>query len=132
MARYALAACLTFNPLDRDFVESLGQDASLLQTAAMMAETYFQSMRGQKDRNSTLTQVSKTIRLLRKRLSVVDNLEQVSNHTLYVVACLASYARVLGDDNAVRKHLEGIHRMIFMRGGTRKVTETKLLVEILR
>ena len=98
----------------------------------MMAETYFQFMRGQKDRHRSMMQVSKTIHMLRKKLSEVSEPEQTSNQTLYVVVCLASYARVLGDDDAARHHLEGIRRMVCLRGGIDKLADTKLLVELLR
>ena len=131
-ARYLLGTCLPFLPLDRSYIESLWQDPSLFQTAVMMAETYFQFMRGEKDRCRSLMQVSKTIQILRKKLSLADESEQISNQTLFVVGCLASYARVLGDDDAVRQHLEGIRRIIGLRGGMEKLGVTKLFVELLR
>lgn len=98
----------------------------------VMAETYFQFMRGQQDRHRTMMQVSKTIRMLRKKLSLVGESDQISNHTLYVVVCLASDARVLGDDAAVVQHLQGIRRMALLRGGLEKIADSKLLVELLR
>lgn len=97
-----------------------------------MAEIYFQSMRGLGDGQRCQLQVLKTIQLLRDKLPMFSPTEKNSDQIIYVVVNLAGYARVLGDDDAVRHHLDGIQRMVGLRGGIATISENKLLVEILR
>ncbi len=61
------------------------------------------------------------LRLVNARLSGRD---AVSNETLTVVLILGLYERYQGDHERSRVHLDGLQRMVNMRGGMRELVRT--------
>ena len=74
----------------------------------------------------------KTVQLLRKKLSLGDEDAQISDPTIFVVVNLAIHARISGEDRSAKHHMEGIRKIIDLRGGLENVTQTKLVLELLR
>lgn len=70
--------------------------------------------------------------LLRDRLAGKDPEARVSDATIAVVLKLASVAHFDGDYHASRQHMEGIRRMVDLRGGVDEFRGKDLFAEILR
>lgn len=74
----------------------------------------------------------KGLRLLRERLMGEDNEIKISDSTISVVLKLASAALFEGDYQTSKHHMEGLRRMVGLRGGLDVFKGTELLVEMLR
>lgn len=72
------------------------------------------------------------IKLLRERLLGEDHEVKVSDSTMSIVAKLASAAHFDEDTQASRKHMEGLRKMVDLRGGLGVFKGTHLLVEMLK
>lgn len=51
------------------------------------------------------------------QIAIGDSQRSTDSATLIAVTSLATTAAILGDVEAAQKHLEGLHRMVQMRGG---------------
>jgi hypothetical protein len=75
----------------------------------------------------------KTLHLLRERLSSRDEYSKISDLTILVVLTLATYAHIMGDSDNARHHLEGLQKIVQLRGGIFSLMyNTKLLLEVFR
>jgi hypothetical protein len=75
----------------------------------------------------------KGLRLLRDRLNNNSELSKFSSSTAAAVMGLCGYAMVTGDLEYANRHLEGLCKIVKLRGGVGTfVGAEKLLVEILR
>ena len=72
------------------------------------------------------------LRLLRERLLREDDETKLSDSTISVVLKLTSAAHFDGDYRASKQHLEGLRRMVDLRGGIDAFKGNKLWVEMLR
>ena len=59
---------------------------------------------------------AKTLRLLQERLDSPDD-KAVSDATIMVVVMLGLSAELIGDSDAAEKHIDGLKRIVEMRGG---------------
>ncbi|KAK4941949.1 hypothetical protein LTR10_018279 [Elasticomyces elasticus] len=74
----------------------------------------------------------KGLKLLRERLLGPDDEIKLSDTTIGTVLKLASHAHFEGDYQASKQHMEGLRKMVDLRGGLPVFTGNKLLVEMLR
>jgi len=130
-AKYVLEDCLIFEELGGALVDLLAVDALFLQSVIFMAETYCDLVGG-RDYSHPSQDHLKTVQLLRQRLAVRDEKAQVADQTVFVVVNLATHAYMSGDNKAAQFHLQGIRKIVDLRGGLKSLTQTKLLIEILR
>jgi Fungal specific transcription factor domain len=76
--------------------------------------------------------LSKALRYLRERLLLGDQ-KPLSDETVMVVMALVIHAYMTGDHKSVRCHLNGLQRIVNLRGGlTSFRNNAKLLVQIMR
>ncbi|KAE9372500.1 hypothetical protein N431DRAFT_466744 [Stipitochalara longipes BDJ] len=130
-AKYVLESCLTFDDLGNFWNEQLAIDAPLLQTVIFMAQTYFDLVGG--GNNSSLSQIHlKTLQLLRQKLSLGDKKSQLAEPTVFVIVNLAVHAHISGEHKSAQHHLEGIRRIVELRGGLNEFRQIKLLIELSR
>jgi len=74
-----------------------------------------------------------TVKLLRERLAHDDDEARLSYTTAVAVMGLAGYALWTGNSESARHHMEGLSRIVSLRGGVATFKENpKLLIEILR
>lgn len=109
-------------------------DPAYLNAVMFGAQTYLDLVSGRSYKRSSV-QMLKTIQLLRNRLSISDANEPtfVSNPTILIVLTLAHVAHLTGDHIAAEQHLEGLCKIINLRGGIAAFQNTtKLLTELLR
>ncbi|EXJ86575.1 hypothetical protein A1O3_03528 [Capronia epimyces CBS 606.96] len=131
---FPLERCFDFNVKDRSMFEPLTFDPAYLHAVIFGAQAYLDLVSCRSSPRSSV-QMLKTIQLLRARLSLSDGNEQtsVSDPTILVVLTLAHVAHLTGDDVTAEQHLEGLCKMIHLRGGIAAFQNTpKLLTEVLR
>jgi hypothetical protein len=116
----------------RAVIEDLFGDALSFQSMILMAEAHFDAWGGRRSDYMSHMHL-KTLHLLRTRLSIVDETLRVANPTLFAIAGLVLHARIFGEDDSAKHHLEGIRKIVDLRGGLVNFTQpTKLITEILR
>jgi hypothetical protein len=117
------------------WVEPLTVDAAYLHAMIFTTTAYFDWILPQKPPNlsqRSSIQLLKALSLLRDKLSAI-NPGRLDDSTVAVILSLAAHAHIVGDGQAVRHHLSGLHKIINLRGGIDSFREhPKLLIEILR
>jgi hypothetical protein len=96
-----------------------------------MVQTYFDLVGGRNNTSSSQIHL-KTLQLLRQKLSFGDEKAQLADATVFVVVNLAIHAHISGEHKSAKHHIEGIRRIVELRGGLGEFTQTKLLIELLR
>ncbi len=128
--------CIAFDKDDRTLVEPLTFDAAYLHAAALGTHTYIGLMLGHQSPSSyqpTSPHFSKALQLLRERLSSKDEEIKFSDATILVVIALAIHARMIGDYESVKHHLDGLCKIVTLRGGIAGMSHnTKLVMEIVK
>jgi hypothetical protein len=128
--------CISFDKKDRTLFEPLTFDAAYLHAAALGTHTSIGLMLGRESHNAVQCpspHFSKALRLLRERLLFGDERIKVSDPTILVVMALAIHARMMGDYGSVKHHMEGLRKMVNLRGGIAAISHsTKLVMEIFR
>ncbi len=56
----------------------------------------------------------------------------MSDKTLSVIVNLATHARVAGEDQSAMHHMDGIRKIVGLRGGISEINYIKLMVELLK
>jgi hypothetical protein len=74
----------------------------------------------------------KGLRLLRERLLGEDDDKKVSDSTIGIVLKLAVAAHFIGDYQVFKQHMEGLRKMVDLRGGLDVFKGKQVLVEMLR
>lgn len=64
-----------------------------------------------------LSHLTRTVSLLKERLAANDDMRSISDATIMVVMTLAVAAGALGDRDAALHHMNGLCKMIELRGG---------------
>jgi hypothetical protein len=131
-ARFFLGTCLIFNAPDSTLLEKHSHDATFFQSFIWMTQAFREFSRGDEVSFPDKRPLLKTLRLLREKLSRENERIHVSNETIFVVVNLAAHARLAGEEQSAMHHIEGISKMVDLRGGIGEITHTKLIVDILR
>jgi hypothetical protein len=74
----------------------------------------------------------KGLRLFRRRLLGDDSKAKLSDSTIGAVLKLATAVHFIGDHQASKQHMEGLRKMVDLRGGLDVFKGKHLLVEMLR
>ncbi|KAI0884091.1 uncharacterized protein GGS22DRAFT_189221 [Annulohypoxylon maeteangense] len=134
-ALFPLETCISFDQGDKkQWIEPLAFDAAYLHTMIFTTHDYFNLLLQRAPGGETSTHFFKTIQILRERLLYEgDGRSKVSILTASVVLALAGHALLMNEYVSARHHLEGLRKIIDLRGGlTTFKGSSKLLIEILR
>lgn len=74
----------------------------------------------------------KGLRLLRERLLGEDDDTKISDSTISIVLKLASIALFDRDQQASKTHMDGLHKIVSLRGGMDAIEDPRLLREMVR
>lgn len=134
---FPLMATIGFQEDDKEPLYPIGSDAAVLHITAFAIETFIDRvLRRQRTSNSinSLARLHfhKGLGLLRARLLGRDVETKISDSTISVVLKLASAAHFEGDHQASEQHMEGLRKMVDLRGGLGVFKGKKLLTEMLR
>lgn len=114
---YPTEMCLETEPEDSGWVGSLMTDPVYLHSMLFSSEAILDESLG-RDR-SVLTQfhLVKTLRLLQERISIPNDPLAISDQTIMTVVTLALAAQIFGDRAGLENHMQGLIRMVNLRGG---------------
>lgn len=118
--------------------QMLGTDVAYLNTVVYAINTFFDVMAGKNSKTfapsrQVYKHLSKALQLLRERLSDEDNPSRLSDSTVMIITTLAAHSSRLGQYKTAYGHLQGIRKIVEMRGGMAAFRENpKLILEILR
>ena len=133
---FPLETCIFFERRAEAWIAPLASDPVYLHATIFASQYYFDAILA---RNfSLVTQRSsshflETVKLLRERLVHDDNKAKLSFTTAAAVMALAGQALLTGNSMSARHHMEGLSRIVSLRGGVATFAENpKLLIEILR
>ncbi|KAI0401042.1 hypothetical protein F4802DRAFT_446180 [Xylaria palmicola] len=134
---FSLETCIFFDRRAENWVAPLAVDAAFLHANISNSLYYCDVVLARTTPRASQRawhyHHTKTLSLLRDRLDSDDGAMQLSNSTVAVILTLAGQAFCTGDLKTAMKHMEGIRRIVGLRGGfgTFKGNE-KLVTEILR
>ncbi len=118
------------------WIAPLAMDPAYLHALVFGSQYYFDTIRSQNFSlvsPRALPHFLKTLRLLRERIAHGNDQERLSNTTAAAIMSLAGHAYMMGDIGSARHHIEGLCRIVSLRGGLIAFGENvKLLIEILR
>lgn len=133
---FPLETCFLFEKKRSTWLEPLAFDAAFLHAMIFTTQDYYDSILRSKTYTAsrkTLPHYLKTVQILRERLLRENDHERLSTSTISAVLALAAHAHFVGDSESAKHHMEGLRRIISLRGGVTSFRENaKLLVEILR
>jgi hypothetical protein len=111
-------------------LEPLKSDAAYVNAMALLVNSQIDLLTGRDNAIKHAYEsrcLSKSIKMLNHRLSYGDEAEVSSDSTLSVVLALGLYARASNDYSSSRAHVDGLAKLIDMRGGMSSVDlNTKL------
>lgn len=135
---FPLGEFIAFDKKDKTGFELLAFDASYLHVTAFAAGSFINMvLRHQENMTDpdTILHFLKGVRLLREKLLRSDERQRLSDATVSVVLTLATCAYGMGDYETAKRHMEGLHKIIKLRGGLANLQGPflkKLLMEMLR
>ena len=113
----------------------ISRDAAALHVTVFAMQSFVDRIlrRQEKCTNpAAMLHFEKGVRLLRKRFLSDDDAAKTTDSTISVVLKLAGAAHFDGDRAAAQKHMEGLRRMVDLRGGLDVFADTMLRAEMLR
>jgi hypothetical protein len=132
---FPLMAAVDFQANNLESLYPIGVDATALHINAFAIEGFIDRIlrrQGNIINPAAMLHFQKGLRLLRERLLGEDDETKLSDSTIGVVLKLTSAAHFDGDYRASKQHLEGLRKMVDLRGGLDAFKGNKLLVEMLR
>jgi len=131
---FTLEPCMFFERRAETWIAPLTMDAAYLHVMIFTSRLYLHGYRNSSLVDPlTLPHYVKALKILRERFASNNDQASLSFTTAATVMALTGYAHITGDARSARNHLEGLHRIVSLRGGVGTFKESaKLLVEILR
>lgn len=132
---FPLEASILFDKRDEAWLQPLAWDSAYLHAMVFTTQDYFGSLSpvaSSQSKQQALSHCLTTLRLLRERM--LNNPQMMlADSTVAAVLALAAHAHFVGDHQSARHHLDGLHRIVHLKGGPSAFKNNpKLLVEILR
>ncbi|KAK4060766.1 uncharacterized protein Triagg1_10609 [Trichoderma aggressivum f. europaeum] len=136
---YPLEKCINFDKkdnYDRMWFELMTQDAAYLHTVLFASQTYFMHTSDEKSPGAAkiiIMHHSRALQLLRERLAAKHEEAKISDPTILVVLALAGHAHMINDYETANKHIDGLRRIVHLRGGLSTFSyHPKLSIELLK
>ncbi|KAJ6257178.1 hypothetical protein Dda_8064 [Drechslerella dactyloides] len=138
---FPLATCFAFDRENKTWWVALTVDPAYLNATAFVTSAYSSVIHSGGKTSATGRQLSaagtmhfvKTLRMVRERLASDNQELLLSDGTIFVILMLAMYAMLSGDGATAFHHVEGLRRIVKLRGGIRSFrSNEKLLIELLR
>ncbi|OTB07723.1 hypothetical protein M426DRAFT_266956 [Hypoxylon sp. CI-4A] len=112
-----------------------GRDAAALHVLAFAVQGFVDRVLRRQEGSINpvaILHLQKGLRLLRERLLGMDDETKISDSTMSIVLKLASVAHFDGDYQTSRHHMEGLRKIVDLRGGLGVFGGTMLLVEMMK
>lgn len=131
---FPLITAIGFQFDKMEWLHRVAFDNAALNISAFAVEGFIDKILRRKATTSpvAMKHFQRGLELLRHRIMGDDDEAKVSDGTIAVVVKLASTAHFEGDYAAGRKHMEGLRRMVDLRGGVDALQENWIIVELIR
>ncbi|KAK9791481.1 putative Transcription factor domain-containing protein [Seiridium cardinale] len=136
---YPLERCIVFHKktkIDTSWFELLTIDAAYMHAAVFASQAYIllTSAAGTPAAyKRVMVHYSAALRLLRERLSAPEGDSKISDPTVLVVLYFALHAHFVGDYDTAKQHMDGLRKIVDIRGGLFAFSyNTKLIMELLK
>ncbi|KAH8901408.1 hypothetical protein GQ53DRAFT_6281 [Thozetella sp. PMI_491] len=130
---FPLTAVIPLQRGDQEWSYPLGLDPLALHITACATDMFVDKvLRRQDIRPAAILHLQRGLKLLRERLLGDDNDIKISDSTMTAVLKLANVSHFSGDLETATHHMEGLRRMVELRGGLDVFKDENLLFEILR
>jgi hypothetical protein len=125
-----------FDRRAENWIAPLAVDPAYLHAMIFTSQFYFDALLTGKSASisrQAMPHFLKTLKLLRERMTDDDDQAKLSDSTAAAIMGLVGHAQLTGDFRTARHHMEGLYKIVILRGGvTTFKKNAKLLVEILR
>ncbi|KAI0138188.1 hypothetical protein F4776DRAFT_621013 [Hypoxylon sp. NC0597] len=131
---FPLITAIDFPRDNEGWIPLFGRDAAALHITAFAMQGFIDKvLRRQNIINPpAILHLQRGLKLLRERLLADDDEIKVSDSTMGLVLKLASTTHFNGDHQASKQHMEGLRKMVDLRGGLDVLRDKTFLVEMLR
>lgn len=132
---FPLMMAIGFEADNREWLNILGKDVAALHISVFAIESFIDKILRHKDCGTNPTamlHLQKGLNLLQDRLVGEDDEPKISDSTMGAVLKLAGASHFIGDYNAAKLHMEGLRKMVDLRGGLDIFKGKHLLIEMLR
>lgn len=132
---FPLLGALGFQASVQEWLHLVGLDPAALHMTAFVVESFIaRTLRGHEDsiNPAAMLHFHKGLHLLRERLSSDEHEAKISDSTMGMVYKLASGSHFNGDHLVARQHMEGLGKMVELRGGLSVFEGKQLLVDMVR
>lgn len=136
---FPLAGCIDFHKKDKVdtlWFDLLISDPAYMNTVVFSCQAYLSLLSGQQTPTTMrreMAHYSDSLRLLRKRLSGQNEDYKICDSTVLVVLNFATHAYISGDYSSTKHHIEGLRRIVDMRGGIYAFSyNPKFMMELLK
>lgn len=120
---YRYEVCLNVHPVDRGWFPYMLSDLCCLHSMMFCVRAFVdtKSLGGRESRMAAF-HYAQTLRLLQAQLNASVDGSSISDATIVVVVTLAQVAELSEDCSTAMNHVEGLIKMVAMRGGLRALT----------
>ncbi|KAI1753958.1 hypothetical protein F4782DRAFT_494595 [Xylaria castorea] len=133
---FPMEKCIFFDRRAENWIAPLAIDSAFLHVNIFTSLYYYDAIlprRPFRESQRVRHHYHKAVTLLRERLLCDDNDKRLSNNTISIVLSFAGQAFTAGDLKSAMNHIQGIRKIIDLRGGFSSITgNEKLINEILR
>jgi hypothetical protein len=132
---FPLITAIGFQADNNEWLHLIRLDAAALHISAFAVEGFIERILRRQENSISLGAMlhfQKGLQLFRERLLGEDDEAKLSDSTIGVVLKLATAAHFIGDYRASKQHMEGLRKMVDLRGGLDVFKDKHLLVEMLR
>lgn len=136
---YPLEPCIEFHrkdKVDTFYFDLMTYDATYLHAVAFSCQAFFNRASPQQTAELTRRSVfhhSAALKQLRERLSNQGEPIKFSDSTVLVILSLAMQAHLTNDFDTAKQHMEGLRRIVDLRGGLGAFGyNSKLIMEMLK
>ncbi|KAI0183963.1 hypothetical protein EV127DRAFT_252746 [Xylaria flabelliformis] len=133
---FPMETCIFFDRRAENWIAPLALDPAFLHVSIFTSLYYYDAVvprRPFRESQRVRHHYQKAVSLLRQRLLCDDNNIRLSNNTISIVLSFAGQAFTSGDLKSAINHIQGIQKIVDLRGGFSSIIgNEKLINEILR
>lgn len=122
---YPIELCVAFDYRGSIWFQYLQSDPMYLHSTLWTSQAYFDQVKGQGSSLASMNHEANTLHLLQRRM--VNPKIATTDITIAVVVTLVMMTIILGNHEAARKHMAGLHMIVNMRGGLHVLKENSQL-----
>ena len=128
-------AAISFQRHEKNWFEAVGLDLAALHITVFAIEEFIDRILHRREKSDNVAarlHLQEGLRLLRERLLGDDDEKKISDSTVSAVLKLVVAAHFDGDFLASKHHINGLRRIVDMRGGLETFRGKAILTEMLR